>query len=109
MKYIEKLEQLLSEGDHGNPECIIELQGERSIPKIELRTLFDSGSSEWSNTTLDEKVKALKMISDKKIPLEMIMMGYKNLYKDRQDILDELPESLATIIQYMNGFKSSFA
>lgn len=53
---------------------------------------------------MEEKITALKMVANKKIPLGIIITAYQYTYRDRTDILKALPDSLADVIDYMNGF-----
>jgi hypothetical protein len=46
-----------------------------------LRTLFDPNSSEWVETTIDQKIQLLKSIlGSKKITLHQLLMEYKYFY-----------------------------
>ncbi len=48
-----------------------------------LRTLFDPGSHEWTETTMDEKISILqKIIAYKHIPLGIIIQEYKKYYRE---------------------------
>ena len=50
-------------------------------PHRTLRTLFDLHSSEWNETTVDEKLGILKRIlSTNKISLSKLIVGYKHFY-----------------------------
>ena len=48
-----------------------------------LRTVFDPYSSEWNDTTVDEKINILKKILDsKKITLNELISSYKIFYTE---------------------------
>ena len=68
-----------------------------------LRTLFDPGSSEWDNTTIDKKIEILKKLLDSnKITLEEILRGYKHFYRNelsnKKHVIDSLTDGLAILL-----------
>ncbi len=69
-----------------------------------LRTLFDPGSEEWKQTTIDKKMEILKKIlSLKKITLPEIIRGYKYFYlheiESKKHVVDALPDGLALLLE----------
>ncbi len=69
-----------------------------------LRTLFDPYSSEWDNTTIEQKLKILKTILDsKKISFEDLIASYKNFYKNelsnKVHVLTSLEDGLLILLQ----------
>ncbi len=50
---------------------------------------------------MDEKVNALKMLKDNNVDIRMTMTAYRLRYKEREDIVEVLPESLSLIIEHM--------
>jgi len=69
-----------------------------------LRTVFDPYSSEWNDTTIDEKIKILKTIIDSnKISLSELINSYKWFYTEslsnKSHVIDALEDSLIIILQ----------
>ena len=69
-----------------------------------LRTLFDPGSSEWDETTIERKLQILKMLLDSdKITLNEILRGYKHFYKNelkgKGHVIDSLEDGLALLLE----------
>lgn len=51
-----------------------------------LRTLFDPYSSEYNQTTMDEKLEILKTIKDHGIDLSELIKDYKEFYTEENKI-----------------------
>jgi len=69
-----------------------------------LRTLFDPYSTEWKETTIEEKYQILKRILDsKKISLWELILRYKVFYtvelSNKKHVIDSLEEGLAVLLQ----------
>ena len=69
-----------------------------------LRTLFNPGSFEWDQTTLDEKIIILKRILDSnKISLNNLLAGYKFFYsvelKNNSHVLNSLEDGLIILLE----------
>jgi hypothetical protein len=67
-----------------------------------LRTIFDRPSSEWSHTTIDQKIKILKKIVASGEKLHMLIADYKIRYleQNRRDIAIEAETALAILLEY---------
>lgn len=68
-----------------------------------LRTLFDPNSSEWGDTTIDNKLEILKKLLDSnKMTLDEILNGYKHFYlnelANKGHVLSSLQDSLAILL-----------
>jgi hypothetical protein len=68
-----------------------------------LRTVFDPPSSEWSYTTMHEKVAILKKIVENGENLYNLIDDYKDRYieQNRRDIANETGNALAFIIEHI--------
>ena len=62
-----------------------------------LRTIFDQGSYEWDQTSLDEKIIILKVIVDN-FDLSLITLLYNARYSDRLYIQNSVGPSLAIVL-----------
>ncbi len=85
-------------------EIVDEVVGQNSAHRT-LRTLFDPGSFEWSETSMDEKLDLLKKILNAdKISLPSLIFDYTLYYKKESNgrgyVADALPEGLAILLQY---------
>ena len=68
-----------------------------------LRTLFDPSSSEWNDTTLNEKVEILKtLLASNKITIEEILSGYKHFYQHelvgKGHVINSLQDGLTILL-----------
>ena len=73
-------------------------------PHRTLRTLFDPGSSEWEDTTMERKLQILKKLLDSgKISMNEILRGYKHFYKNelkgKAHVVDSLENGLALLLE----------
>ena len=85
-------------------EIVDEVIGQHSSHRT-LRTLFDPGSSEWNDTTMDKKLELLKKILDSgKISFPSLIFAYTLYYKKespgREYVADALPEGLALLLEF---------
>ena len=92
-------------------EIVDEIIGAYS-PHRTLRTLFDPGSFEWNETTIDKKLELLKTILDSgKITLPEIVDGYSYYYlhelSGKHYVADALKDGLAILLE--NALKSKNA
>lgn len=90
-------------------EIVDEVIGQHS-PHRTLRTLFDPGSTEWNETSIDKKLELLKKILDSgKITLPQIINGYSYFYNQestgKRHVADALEEGLAILLE--NSLKNS--
>lgn len=72
-------------------------------PHRTLRTVFDPGSTEWSETTITQKLAFLKkLLEADKLTLEEILDSYKHFYKyelaNKAHVLDSLDDALAILL-----------
>ena len=70
-----------------------------------LRTLFDPGSYEWDETTIENKITILKTIlASNKISLDQILRGYKHYYSheltNKVHVLNSLQDGLSILLNY---------
>lgn len=67
-----------------------------------LRTVFDPGSHEWNQTTMEEKIALIKKILENKLSIEFILAHYEMHYREegRDDIARNAKRGLAHILQY---------
>jgi tyrosine-protein phosphatase YwqE len=70
-----------------------------------LRTIFDSKSYEWHETTVEEKLEILKkLIESRKISLEEITLGYKIFYQteiaNKRQVINTLQDALIILLKY---------
>ena len=67
-----------------------------------LRTIFDPGSSEWDNTTMDQKIEITKKIVCSGEDLYDLIFDYKDRYleQDRRDISGRVTESVILLLSY---------
>ena len=84
-------------------EIVDEIIGAYS-PHRTLRTLFDPGSFEWNETTMDKKLELLKTIlATGKITLLEIVEGYHYYYKHELSgkpyVADALKDGLAILLE----------
>ncbi len=68
-----------------------------------LRTVFDIGSSEWKETSIEEKLEILRKIKQSgKISMENLILQYKIYYlmevKNKSHVVESLEESLAILL-----------
>jgi len=68
-----------------------------------LRTLFDPNSSEWNETSIDQKLEILKKLLDSnKVTLNEILNGYKHFYQNelanKGHVLNSLQDSLTILL-----------
>jgi hypothetical protein len=68
-----------------------------------LRTVFDPPSSEWGNTTMQQKVAILKKIVENGENLYGLIDDYKDRYREqnRYDIANQTGNALAFIIEHI--------
>ena len=68
-----------------------------------LRTVFDPSSSEWGNTTMQQKVAILKKIVENGENLYGLIDDYKDRYREqnRYDIANQTGNALAFIIEHI--------
>ena len=69
-----------------------------------LRTIFDPYSSEWTETTTDEKVKILKKIlGSNKMTLQELLLSYKKFYTDtltnKKHVVDSIEIALTLLLE----------
>jgi len=66
-----------------------------------LRTCLDPGSSEWSETTMPEKLEILKKVAVVK-DLSLIFMMYKMEYREmnKPHVADALEDGLTALLKY---------
>ena len=64
-----------------------------------LRTVLDEGSTEWADTTMQMKLEILSVINQKD-SLDVILLEYKQRYKDDQYIIDSIDRSLLKILSF---------
>ena len=66
-----------------------------------LRTLFDPGSHEWTETEIPKKLEYLKAIVDSGEDLERLLREYKMRYKEQKklNIIDNLQDGLTILLQ----------
>lgn len=67
-----------------------------------LRTVFDPFSSEWDETTMEEKIKILKKIVKSGEDLEELIFDYKERYieQNRSDIARRVGEATFILLNY---------
>ena len=68
-----------------------------------LRTLFDPYSSEWNDSTLNEKIEILKtLLASNKITLEEILSGYTHFYQHelvgKEHVINSLQDGLTILL-----------
>ena len=68
-----------------------------------LRTLFDPGSTEWDETTIEKKIEILKrLLETSGISLEKILSGYKHFYlkelANKGHVVNTLQDGLAILL-----------
>lgn len=69
-----------------------------------LRTVFDPYSSEWEDTSMDEKTSILKKILENGENLEMIALEYKQFYQkeiNKPDVAKDFDKGLMRIVEYI--------
>lgn len=66
-----------------------------------LRTLFDSNSSEYNQTTMDKKLEILKKIKENEIDLTELLNDYKEFYTEENKIhvVDVADEGLEILLK----------
>lgn len=69
-----------------------------------LRILFDPGSSEWNETTVEKKLEILKKIlASYKITMEQLISGCKNYYQhelaNKDHVLKSLNSGILILLQ----------
>ena len=69
-----------------------------------LRTVFDPYSSEWTETSIDEKVSILKKIlGSKRITLQELILSYKKFYKDslanKKHVANSVEDALTFLLE----------
>jgi hypothetical protein len=69
-----------------------------------LRTLFDPNSSEWNETTIEEKQGILKRILESnKITFQQLILDYKKFYStelaNKEHVLNFLEDGLLILLQ----------
>ena len=66
------------------------------------RTIFDPLSSEWGDTTYDQKIEILQKVVSSGVKLRKLIRDYKARYNEqnRRDITLEVENALAEILQY---------
>lgn len=69
-----------------------------------LRTVFDPYSTEWAETTIDEKVNILKkVLSSKRIKLHELILSYKKFYTDsltnKKHVVDSVENALTILLE----------
>lgn len=69
-----------------------------------LRTVFDCYSEEWKETTIDEKLRILRTLLDRKeITLEFLTSGYKRYYLkelcNKAHVVKSLEKSLEILLE----------
>lgn len=70
-----------------------------------LRTLFDPGSAEWHDTTLDNKLEILtRLLTEGRLKLPELIQGYKHFYAQeltgKAYVLHSLEDGLAMLLQH---------
>jgi hypothetical protein len=67
----------------------------------DLRTVFDKYSSEWNETSIEEKVRILKKIAYSGEKLSTFLIGYKtlNIQKGRRDLIENIDDALIEILE----------
>lgn len=75
---------------------------ESKINYEQFRTLFDCLSSEWNDTSFDEKIEKLKSLIAGN-DLLGIVLGFRMFYRDKgyKDIDDSILFSLVEVMGYM--------
>jgi len=68
-----------------------------------LRTLFDPNSSEWDETTVENKIEILKkLLASNKVTLDEILNGYKHFYQhelsNKGHVINSLQDGLAILL-----------
>jgi 2-oxoglutarate dehydrogenase complex dehydrogenase (E1) component-like enzyme len=69
-----------------------------------LRTVFDPYSTEWTETSIDEKVNILKKIlSSKRTTLQDLILSYKKFYTDsltnKKHVVDSVENALTILLE----------
>ena len=70
-----------------------------------LRTVFDPFSTEWNDTSSEQKIEILKkLLNSNKITLPEILGGYKHYYKHelvgKAHVVDSLPDGFSSLLAY---------
>ncbi|HAF28398.1 MAG TPA: hypothetical protein DCG75_05055 [Bacteroidales bacterium] len=86
MHYQEKLDNIFAEGS---------LWQHRT-----LRTIFDPFSSEYDETTIDEKIEILKKIKNNKIELSELIDDYKEFYleENKPNVINSVEYGLRILL-----------
>lgn len=68
-----------------------------------MRTVFDPLSSEYSDTSLDQKIEILKKIVNNDFQLRRLISDYKERYieQNRRDIASEVEKSLVVLLDHI--------
>lgn len=69
-----------------------------------LRTVFDPYSSEWNDTSMEQKVSILKKLIESGEMLEVIAMEYKDFYKkeiNKPAVANDFDKGLIHILEYL--------
>lgn len=67
-----------------------------------LRTCFDPGSQEWSETTMEERIAVLEKVVNSGNSLNRILLDYKITYKEmnKKHVVESLESGLIELIEY---------
>ena len=70
-----------------------------------LRTLFDPGSTEWGETTIEKKIEILKkLLETSGMSLEKILNGYKHFYlkelANKGHVINTLQNGLSILLNH---------
>lgn len=84
-------------------EIVDEIFGFSNYKHRTLRTLIDPYSTEWSQTTISEKLTILKKILDSgEISFEALLMSYKFYYSselaNKKRVVDSIEDGLARLL-----------
>ncbi len=84
-------------------EKIDKIFGASNYQHRTLRTIFDPYSSEWNDTTMEQKVEILKKIINSEESIDKIIMGYQLYYKmeNKNHVADTAYTGLLPIITYL--------
>ncbi len=75
--------------------------GHNMYPHRTLRTCLDTGSSEWNETDMDEKIAFIKKVSEAN-DLEMLLLYYKAYYREMKkvNVANNIESGLLALLLY---------
>jgi hypothetical protein len=82
-------------------EIVDKALGQHMSKHRTLRTCLDPGSSEWNETTMEEKIAILKKVSELK-NLNFIFLLYKKEYQEmgKLNVVNGFEDGLTELLEY---------